>query len=462
MEPVLIIIAIILLLSIIGPTTKSDSSVPVDGKFDAAGNHLSVFNKGICVTGGLRATTTDVAIKNGLVISKSGGGKTTTVCVATLMKMAKAGWSMFVFDIANELIKIVLGYFTTLKVNNYIISGEENTDGFNPVDLCTSPAASDAVADAIIENGGVVAKGDPYWSTAGKSILSFTLQVIKQGPPKTANMSSVIKFLQVLNAEQYKCDPLVVATNNEKLLSIYKGIVSTPDKVLQSSISTVLASLRVFQQEAVARFCSRTTIPIGEEFRLKQCAIFWCIPVQSLGAYASISVLMLQALFAVLMKCIPPAKARPVGFLIDELHTLRYPQLGTLWSVCRKYKIMCLGLLQHERLLSINNSTGDVYSIITNSFTKVYIQPDYDTCVHLSELMGHVTEVTDKGTRKRLLMEPAQIYASEKAFIIIGKSILTEKMIPYYKHFILRRRAKLPSHEPAQKIPLGDPPTIIL
>ncbi|MBL7738471.1 MAG: type IV secretory system conjugative DNA transfer family protein [Chitinophagaceae bacterium] len=448
----------IIVIFIISAKPKS----PSDALFGNPGDFLSIFNKGFCLTGGLRATTREQAFRNALIVGNTGSGKTSAVLLGSLFTLSRSESSIVVLDVSAENFKLSSGYLSKRRKRKiYCFDFSETSDGFNPLALCKTVSDLDKVAHVLIKNSGVDSKSDPFWSTSSEMILSLFMQYLFfYGKEEEKNMANVVLLLEVYMAEPEKIDLLFIKAN-ERLLRTYKTINAIPDKTRQSILSTALAATKLFKSPEVARCTSINTFDIAM-FR-KECSVLYlCIPLNQVHFLAPLTAVLFEMLFQEALSRIPNKKENPIYFLIDEMITMKLG-LGLVYSNCRKYFVGCMGLIQDEKMLGMKYSASETFAIKSNSCSRVYLPGQgIETCRELQEIIGKCLIKDENGhERHSYAMEASHIRTSDQAIILINSALpLKERITPYFRHFLYNARTKIPPYEPEQKILFKDPPLI--
>lgn len=444
MTLIIIVICIIILVA---------GKFSVTNKEDVFGNinsMVSMFNFGYSLTGGLRATTRDIAYRNALVVGPSGSGKTSTVLIATLNSIARSNSSMVILDVSGEIYSLMSGYLST-KSKIYCIDFSINSDGFNPLD-CESVSDIQKIASILIKNSGTESKSDPYWSASAEKILSVFIQyLIENKEPQYRTMSNLVRMIETFAGQPEKIDRCFAKTKGD-ILTTYKAIIAVGEKTLQSSVSSALVALKVFKNPEVSRCSAKTTFDFNN-FRKEKSILFINTPVTDVNFLAPYSALLFEQLFKVILSRIPKRGECSIFALLDEMVTMRFQNLGLVFSNIRKYRGGCIGIVQDERMIEMAYSTAESHAIRTNSFSKIYLpgQP-HITCKMLEEMIG-------KDENNKVAMSAAQIRTAEEAIIICGnQKPFKENMIPFYDHWILNSRTKYPKYEATRKIPFDNPP----
>lgn len=454
------IIVIIAILILFGGSSSNSQT----GQFGNAGEHMSIFNKGFSLAGGLRAITVEQSFRNSLVVGNSGSGKTSAILISTLFTLARGRSSVIVLDVSKEIYKLTSGYLSKNKGRKiFCFDLSETSDGFNPLQLAKSTDDLDKIAQVLIKNSGVESKSDPYWSSSSEMVISLFLQYIFfYAQDKEKNMFNLVLLLETYMAEPAKIDLLFVQCNDEKLLRGYKALNAIPEKTRSSIISVALTATKLFKSTAVARCTGRNTFDL-ETFRNEPCILYLCIPLNLLKFLAPLTALVFEIFFQQVLSKIPPRGSYNIFFLIDEMLTMKL-DLGLLYPQCRKYSVGVMSLIQEEKMLGLQFNQAESFAIKSNSSSRVYMPgQSFTTCKELQEEIGKTIQ-TEESPKQRpgYIMEASEIrMMKDEAIIMISSSQpLKERIRPYYSHFIYQWRTQIPPYEAQVKIPFAEPPMI--
>ncbi len=418
--------------------------------FESVDSITSIFNHGFSISGGLRAIPRDVAYKNALVIGPSGSGKTSTVLIGTLHAIARGNSSAVVLDVSGEIYKLMSGYLST-KCKIYCIDFTPLSDGFNPLHCCKNVSDIQKIAGILMRNSGTESKSDPYWSSSAEKLISLFLEyLITYEKPEHHSLYNLVRMIEVFAGEPKKIDTWFAKAHSDMLTS-YKALIAVGDKTLQSTISSALVALKIFKNPEVARCSAQSTFDF-EHFRKEKSILFINTPISDINFLAPYSALLFEQLFKVVLSRIPTDDECAVFAILDEMVTMRFQNLGMIYSNIRKYKGGCMGVIQDERMLEMNYAAAEAHAIRTNSFSKIYLpgQP-HQTCKLLEEIIG-------KDEHNKSVMAASQIRQLEEAIILCGnKKPFKEKMIPYFEHWLLSGRAKYPPYIQKRKIEFDTP-----
>lgn len=456
-----IVILLVLVIAVGSFPKGKDNSH--QAKFASASSVMSIFNFGYSLVGGLKATTRDVAYMNSLVVGPSGSGKSSTVLLGSVFTLARGGASLAIMDVSSELYKLTSGYLSRLGYKVYCIDFGKNSDLFNPLLLCSTITDVQKIAFLLIKNSGIETKSDPFWSKSSEMLLSLFMEyLVFHSPKELCSMANLVRLIDVFAGDPKKIDILFVRTKNEDLLTRYKAMVKSPEKTLQSTLATVRAAIKVFCSPAVRNCTALNTIDFSD-FRKEKSVLYICVPINDINFYAPLSALLFEALFKEMMSEIPKDDEKDIFCLLDEMVLMRFENLGSVFSNCRKYRMGCLGVTQDERMLEMAYSPAESHAIRTNAYSKVYLpgQP-LQTCKTLEETLGKFTYTDEHGSeRTRQLMTAAEIRMCEDALLLCGnKPPIRATLRPYYNHYIFNKRTKIPPYDRSHARVNTEPPLI--
>jgi type IV secretion system protein VirD4 len=428
---------------------------PVDLLFGNPGEFLGYWNKGFCLTGGLRATSRDQAFRNLLCVGSTGSGKTSATLLGSLFTLTRGPSSIVVLDVSGEIYKLSSGYLSKRRKRKiYCFDPLKPYDGFNPLAWCKTITDLDKVANVLIRNSGVVANSDPYWSSSAEMILSFFMQYqFFYGHQGEKNMPSVVMLLDKFMTEPEQIDELIIQTRDERLIRLYKTINAIPEKTRQSIMSTAITATKLFRSPDVARCTSFNTFNLSD-FRKESSVLYLCIPLQMVHLLAPLTAVLFELLFQEALSRIPERDELPLFMCIDEMMTMKL-DLGLVFSNCRKYKMGCMGILQDEKMLLMKYSYAEAFAIKSNACSRVYLPgQSLDTCKELQELIGKCL-VQDENGKERYTygLEAAQIRTGEHAIAFVNASLpFRLRVVPYFEHILNNARTKIEPHIPEEKL----------
>lgn len=438
---------------------KNDSPI-YNAKWGSYSDHASILNQGFALRGGMSAITKEISTRNAIIIGQSGSGKSSSQLVGSICSLARGRSSMVVLDIESQAYKVTSGWLSKKGYHIYCINYQDTSDGFNFLQNVTTSEEAQSIAHSLIRNGGVQST-DHYWVASATSMASVFLEyVIRYCPPEVRSIASALRLLEIFSYDPEACDRMFVRTHPE-LLSSYKSIVATPEKTRLSTLSTVTTALHVFKNPAVRRITSVSTFDF-EKFRSEPSILYICTPVMQTNELAPVSALLYESLFKTIFSRIPSEDELYIYPLIDELVTMRFKDLGMVYSQIRKFRGGCMGLIQSPEMLKMHFSAADCHALLSNSYARVYLPgQNLNTCLELEKTLGLQTVIENGIERTRPLIPASDVRMTDKAIIILGnhEPILTS-LKPFYSHHILKGRCSLPPYPLTRKIPYDEPPLI--
>ena len=461
-----IIIGIVLLVVIIVSSQAKEQDNTYKAEFVSPTSVMSSFNYGFSLAGGLRATSRDVAYKNCLVVGGSGSGKSSVVLLASIFTLARGGSSLCVMDPAGMINKLTSGWLKKKGYTIYCIDFGPTADSFNCIGNIKSVSEAQQIAYILIKNSGIESKSDPYWSASAEMMCSIFIEYLAFHTPKeNCTMASLVKLTDVFAGDPSRIDKLFAKVRDPELITKYKAMIAVSEKTMQSSLSCVRTALKIFGTPAL-RHCTATNTIDFSTFRKTKSILYICTPINDVNFYAPLSALLFEALFKEIMSRIPSKDERAIFCLIDEMVTMRFQNLGLVYSNCRKFKAGCMGLIQDERMLEMNFSVAEAHAIKSNSFSKVYLpgQP-LKTCQDLEAILGKTTIINEETKVEKVqpLAPASTIRMLKEAIILVGNEPpIKAKPISFYNHWLLRYRTAIPPYVPETKPTTTEPPLISL
>ncbi|MBS1511057.1 MAG: type IV secretory system conjugative DNA transfer family protein [Bacteroidetes bacterium] len=446
---ILTIGAILLIIFLISRGSNTNG----DEHFDSINSITSIFNKGFSLTGGFKAITREYSYRNALIIGPSGSGKTSTILYGTLNALVRGHNSFVILDISGEIYQQFSKYLSQ-KAKIYKIDFSDTSDGFNLIEAYGNAISSiQKLASILIKNSGITGSGDPYWAASSEKIIVVMIQLLWYEEPQYRTMLNLVRMLEVFAGEPKKIDMRVVKTKNEDLIAMYKALIATPDKTLQSSLSTALVALKIFRNPQVARVTAQSTFDF-KTFRQEKSILFINIPVMDAQFMAPVTAVLFEQLFNVILERIPEKSEASIFAILDEMATLKFQNLGMVYANIRKYGGGCLGIVQDLEMLRMAWSPAEVQAIISNSYSKVFLPGQaHGTCKLLEDMLGK--------SEGKPLMTAAEIRTIKEALIFVGNhKPMKEALIPFYDHWQLKSRAAEGAYLQEQKIPFDTTPLL--
>jgi len=442
-DSVLVLLAIVAFLQ----WNKKEPTHDYTAEFGEESDHLSMFNKGVAVTGN-KAITKAQSCTNVALFGPTGSGKSSTVIISSVASLARAKSSMVINDVSGEVYDRTSAYLAKkgYKIMRLDFSNSLYSESFNPLLECRSISDIQKVALLVVRNSIGESKGDPFWEQASIMLISlFIRYLVFHCTPEHKSMQNVLRLIEKFAADTTQAiDALFLATNDEELISSYKATLVMGEKTLQSVIATARTTLNIWNDKEVCRTTATNTIDFNL-LRNEPVALYVCNPLKDLVYFKPISALFFQSLFNYVLSRIPDKKERSIFFLLDEFAVYKFPNMNLVISNIRKMNAGILICMQDEMALISNYGQAEAHQIKTNCGCQIYLkgQPLH-TCKELSQILGKYTYTEENGsTKNRELMTPDEIRMTDDAIILINNAApLKCRPVPYYKNFWLKHLAK--------------------
>lgn len=452
------------IFSLIEACFSKDRKTEYTADFMPAGEVLSTYNKGFCLTG-KRSLSIEASYMNALVIGGSGSGKSARVLIPSILKMMGAS-SLVMHDPSGELFHKTSG---ALARAGYVVQSvnyaqPELSEGFNPLARAQSLSDIQKVSKLVILNSLGQSK-ELFWNLSSEALISlFSRFLVYHCPPEYRTLHNVLYLINVFGTPSAeKIDRLIVRTHDEGLIADYKAFLGYDSKLLMNIIATTRAALNIFSDPAVAKVTAHDTVDF-KAFRHQKTALFINNSVSDMRYYAVITSIFLEQFFAEIMSRIP-GNELPIFFLLDEASSMYFSSLNVVISNIRKSKAGILQIYQSASQIVDLYSQSIAKAITENSYAKLYMsgQP-IAVAQELERTLGKFEYVDDRDVRHiRPLMTADEIRQMDESLILCGnKPAIKARMKPYYAQSRLHRLSELPPVVPANKLPFDTPPLLKL
>lgn len=393
----------------------------------------------------------------------SGSGKSTSIVFTTLLQSHNC--SYIIHDPSREIFN---GTSKALHNAGYKISvldynNPQVSQNFNALSYCTSQTDAYKLANIIIRNALEGASYD-YWAQSAESAIAlFMKYLITYAEPQYRTIVNVIHLIRFFSFAPKKIDRIFVASADTQLISQYKSLVATPEKTRQSTISTALIALRIYESPNIAQITSQNSIEF-DDFRIRKHALYICSSASDAYLYRSITASFFESFFSNILHKTPGNEGLPITFLIDEASSMKLPSLPQALALTRKNAVSIATLWQDYNQIEHLYGKNEAVNIFANSHLKVFMpsgQP-LETCSMLEKLIGRYSYIDDKDiTRTRELLTAQEIHELDKLLVLSGnKPPLLLKPSPYYENKKLKSLASLPPYELEEQLLFPDTPLI--
>ena len=412
--------------------SKKDHSL--SSKFERESKLISARYKGFSITG-RKHLSVKQSRENLVIVSPSGGGKTSTVIYPSCFNILS---SMIINDPSGEISK-TKNYFLSrgFKVKTLDFGSKEDSIYYNPLKRVTSNADVVKVASMLVRSTSK--KGDfDFWNNKSVELIAMFINfIIENEPPIHQNLGNVFHLLEILQGSPETIDRLFAEKASEQLFQKYKSLIGTSDNTRSSIIASAQASLSFIGNDPVLCDITSTDNFDFDMLRQEKTVLFLRCPLGDVGYYSTILSIFFEQFFAHVFSKIPDEKEDDIFILIDELSSLYLPNLANIISNSRTFRTPILGVLQSENQLYQNYGEFNAKTILNNANTKVYFTGLTDESNHLEKTLGRYEYTDEKGgTRSRSLMTSDEIRTMPKDTILIipsGMRPIKAKVTPHYK-----------------------------
>lgn len=400
---------------------------------------ISARNKGFSVTGKKHLSVAQ-SQNNMMIVSPSGGGKTTSIIYPSIFNIAlsakKNGVSMLVNDPSGELIRtknFLLSQGINVKVLDF--TNKHGSIYYNPLRRISCNADVSKISKMLVRS---TSKQQDFWTLKAAELIALCIHHLRETEPRVhQNLANVFKILETLQGEPQVIDSYFADTTPKHLWRKFLSLMGNSENTRASIISSAQASLSFIGDDQT--LCDITSVDTFnfEELREQNTVVFLRCSLADMNYYSTILSIFFEQFFAHVFRELPKKEDNTIFVMIDELSSLHLPNLANIISNVRKFKAPILGVLQSENQLAQNYGEYNAKTILNNANVKVYFTGLTDESKAISDTLGMYEYQDDKGIkRKRSLMTPDEVRTMSKDKVIVipsGMRPMLCKTTPYYK-----------------------------
>lgn len=382
-----------------------------------------------------------------LVISPSGGGKSTCIVIPTLLKTSG---SFLINDPSKELYLHTAGYLQSQGVDVRVINfaSETGSDGFNPLAYVRNGSDAQKMTGLLVRNVLPNKNSDPFWSTSATSLISFSIRLLLFHPEECRNFANVRRILQLLSYDTKQVDLLVVGSKSKELIADYKTFLAMEQKVRMSVLATASAAVEIFSDPVLAKVTAHNTIDLLN-MRKKRMAIYLHTNTSDFKHYSVLISMLFDSVMKMIMSELPERDDLYIYLVLDELSSMYIPGLENASANLRKGRGSIIGILQSfQQLINIyNREAAD--SIRSNCFAKVYFPGmDHASAEELSRQLGKYTLFDDngqpRGTKELLTSDGVRMLEKNNAIILCSNyPPMKVELVPFYENYFLKLKTEI-------------------
>lgn len=409
---------------------------------------LSSRNKGAYISQNSRLPVD--AKPHALIVAPSGGGKTTSYIIPSLLSMTTDRGSMVVFDPGSDVYHLTAGYLQKVGFQIKVIDFENHdvSERFNPLHRAKDDMAIQKVASVLVDvNYQDASSSDPFWSDSSKHVLRVLIQAImgekQNSKPKT--LTTLYELLNLFGTEQKELDEFMIMNLPEKAQLEYMAFMeSQTEKVQQTILSVCKTALS--KVSTLETLISDETLHF-ESIRKIPTVLFIRIQENQIPYYSFIISLFYVQLLDMLM-ILPKGEETylPVTILADEFTSYKVPNVDNLITVLRRRKVYLVIVLQSLSQLEVYGK-HPAETIISNCSSIIVFPGVGQSTASKIELMLGTYE---REGRQEKVMSSREIRMMKSHHILLIHSNLPPtviKLLPWYKVRRFKNRANLPIGE---------------
>lgn len=423
---------------------------------------FSRFNSGLLIDGKTKRLSEEESFKHLALISRTGGGKTTSYVIPNIFKLSSDDCSMVITDLSGEIFEKTSGYLGKKGFNIYVLdpSHLEESIRYNPLEFANTSTQIDMLSEILIASSGL--KGDRaedrIWSDGAKSIISILIRVLKSTNDKRfINLANVRYMLNNFGSNGENLDEFIKRYADDKTFNEYKGFINGNEKTIQSFITTANIALSpIGINDNLEKLTYSNTIDF-EKLRKEKSVIYIRVEQQYQEQYSFLLNLFYTQLFYKMLDKIPTNKDLAIYCLLDEFGNMNIPKFPSIITTIRKYKVSISIILQNISQLEETYSQNKAKTILEGGIaTKlIYSGADLDLASKLEKMFG-IKEVTKQKPEgeyyidKENVMSVSEIRTiedNEALIVYSNKKPLKLTIKPYYKDMMYNSFSKVKPYE---------------
>ena len=424
----------------------------------------SRLNFGFSVTGN-RFLTAKESTRHMLVVSPSGGGKSTTVAIPSGLNIIRHGGSLVCHDPSGEIMQYLLPYAHQSQYNSLILNMADSTcsDGWNPLKRARSMSDYMKICSALVRNSLGKAKGDSaFWNNSAVNFLALMTAVVKTLEPQYHTMANVKQLVELFLLNPETIDVLV-SRCDENIVQEYKIILKQDPRVMTNVISTCRSAMNLWLDDHLRVMTSFDSINM-ESFTKEKTILFIRTSTSDMHFYSVLTSLFMEQMFGSMMSRLPKRQDRFVYFILDEASSLYLDDtLQLALSNLRKFGGAIQIFLQDKNQLKHLYGQAQAEAIISNTYCKVYFNGmPIDVCRELEQSLGKWQfEGKDGKMQTRALLTADEIQCMEENRTLVfctGKRACYAEMHPFYRNMRYKRLTSIPMPVLTKKAPFDTVP----
>lgn len=417
-------------------------------------------NKGLFIDGHNFRLSLKDSFNHFALISRTGGGKTTSFVIPNILNLANEKCSFVITDISGELYEQTSGHLKSKGYKIHVLNPEnlDESIGYNPLYYATDSTKIDELVNILIksskdEKNNSNDSSSEFWDNGAKSLISILIKIlIATNEHKYINLANIRYLINNYGNDGSDLDYLVDNFADDKTYHEFRGFIKGNPQTILSMVTTANIALSALGiNDNLEKLTSLHTINF-ENFRKEKTALYIKIPANKQKQYSFLQNIFYHQFFSYMMESLPKKDDLPIFCLLDEFGNLNLPDFETTITTIRKYKISISIILQDLAQLSNKYGKENANTILNGGIASklFYSGADLPTTEMLSKILGSKEEIkTNIDGNFYFKDEPVMASSDirtmkddEALFIMTNKLPLKLKIKPYYKDFILKTQTK--------------------
>lgn len=365
-----------------------------------------------------------------LLIGPTRAGKGTGVVIPNCLNW---NGSLVVFDVKGENHEISSGFRKAAGQSVFfwsVMARDKLSHRYNPLDQISSDPAHritdlQIMATLLID----VSERDPMWGQEARALFTgAALYVLEHRETKT--LGEVYRFLAAADNLKDLCTRILETTSDisAEVSRALGSYAHKPDREAGSVRSTLLASLRLFENPVVDAATSASDFKISD-LRRKRMSIYVGVLASQLETAAPLMRLFFQQVMSILSEAPPKAdEPHEVLMLLDE-----FPSIGPInavvsaFTLLAGYGVRVLAVAQGLSWLDRTYGRDTRDGIISCCGHQVFMATNDDsTSQYVSKALGERTVSNHSVTKRPFAMSHSTPSKSES---VIGRPLMTPEAI---------------------------------
>lgn len=414
---------------------------------------FSRFNDGLLIDGKSKRLSSKESYNHLALISRTGGGKTTSYVLPNIYKLASEKCSMVITDLSGEIYEKTSGYLKQQGFNIYVLdpSNLEESIRYNPLEYAKDSMSIDMVSDILISSAGLKSNRpeDKIWTDGAKNFISILIKVLKDTKDERyMNLANIRYMLNNFGNSGEALDEFVKRYSDDKTFSEYNGFVTGNPKTIQGYISTANIALSpIGINDNLEKLTYSHTFDF-KKLREEKSVVFIRIEQQYQEQYSFLLNLFYSQLFNIMMDKLPSKKDLDIYCLLDEFGNMQIPKFSSVITTIRKYRVSISIILQNLSQIESKYSKQEANTILNGGIaTKlIFSGADLELSSQLERMFGD-KKTLEKNAQGQYQYENKSVMSAseirtikddEAIFLYANKKPLKLNVKPYYKDFMYK------------------------